>query len=121
MKRRTEIKLPIEHRQHLKKLTRTGTSKARIITRAKVLLLADTSQNQKRTQEEIAQLTQSSIPTVSRICNQYANQGLQVALEEKPRPGAIPKITGEIEAKIVLLACSEQGGPQTAHANGIQG
>jgi hypothetical protein len=35
------------------------------------------------------------------------NQGLTAALEEKARPGAIPKITGEIEAKIALLACSE--------------
>jgi putative transposase len=105
MKRRSEINLPTEHRQHLEKLTRTGTSKARVITRAKILLLAD--QNQKRTHADIAQLTQTSIPTVSRICNRYAVEGLQAALEEKPRPGAIPKITGEIEAKILLLACSE--------------
>jgi putative transposase len=107
MKRRSEINLPTEHRQHLEKLTRTGTSKARVITRAKILLLADQSQNQKRTHADIAQLTQSSILTVSRICNQYANEGLHAALNEKPRPGAIPKITGEIEAKILLLACSE--------------
>ena len=58
-------------------------------------------------QKEIAQLTQTSIPTVHRICNRYAEEGLQASLEEKPRPGAIPKITGEIEAKIMLLACSE--------------
>jgi Homeodomain-like domain len=47
------------------------------------------------------------VPTVSRICNRYAVEGLHAALEEKTRPGAIPKITGEIEAKIMLLACSE--------------
>ena len=34
-------------------------------------------------------------------------EGLNAALEEKTRPGAIPKITGEIEAKLVLLACSD--------------
>jgi putative transposase len=39
--------------------------------------------------------------------NRYTHQGLNAALEEKPRPGAIPKVTGEIEAKIALLACSE--------------
>jgi putative transposase len=107
MAKHTKINLPTEHRQHLEKLTRTGTSKARVITRAKILLLADTSQNQKQTRKDIAQLTQTSVPTVSRICNRYAVEGLQAALEEKPRPGAIPKITGEIEAKILLLACSE--------------
>ena len=35
--------------------------------------------------------------------NRYAVEGLHASLEEKPRPGAIPKITGEIEAKIMLL------------------
>ena len=107
MKRRSEINLPTEHRQHLEQLTRTGTNKARTITRAKILLLADQSQNQKHTQKEIAQRTQTSVPTVHRICNRYAEEGLHAALEEKPRPGAIPKITGEIEAKIMLLACSQ--------------
>jgi putative transposase len=107
MAKHTKINLPTKHRQHLEKLTRTGTSKARVITRAKILLLADTSQNQKQTRKDIAQLTQTSVPTVSRICNRYAIEGLHAALEEKPRPGAIPKITGEIEAKIMLLACSE--------------
>jgi putative transposase len=107
MNRRSEINLPIEHRQHLEKLTRTGTNKVRTITRAKILLLADQSQNQKHTQKEIAQLTQTSVPTVHRICNRYTEEGLHAALEEKPRPGAIPRITGEIEAKILLLACSE--------------
>ena len=107
MSKPARINLPTNHRQHLEKLTRTGTHKARIITRAKILLLADQSQGEKLTRANIAQRTQTSIPTVSRICNRYFNHGLSVALEEKPRPGAIPKITGDIEAKIVLLACSE--------------
>ncbi len=32
---------------------------------------------------------------------------MQAALYEKPRPGQTPKITGEVEAQLVLLACSE--------------
>jgi putative transposase len=107
MSKPARINLPTDHREHLEKLTRTGSNKARIITRAKILLLADLSQDEKHTRANIAQLTQTSVPTVSRICNRYVNQGLSAALEEKTRPGAIPKITGEIEAKIVLLACSE--------------
>lgn len=107
MGKHTKINLPTDQRQHLEKLTRTGTSKARVITRARILLLADQSQDQKRTRKDMAQLTQSSVPTVSRICKRYTTQGLNAALEEQPRPGAIPKITGEIEAKIALLACSQ--------------
>lgn len=107
MSKPARINLPTNHRQNLEKLTRTGTHKARVITRARILLLADQSQGEKLTRANIAQLTQTSVPTVSRICNRYANHGLDAALEEKLRPGAIPKITGEIEAKIALLACSE--------------
>ena len=107
MSKPARINLPTDHQHHLEKLSRTGTHKARVITRAKILLLADQSQGKKRTRANIAQLTQTSVPTVSRICNRYANHGLSAALEEKARPGAIPKITGEIEAKITLLACSE--------------
>jgi hypothetical protein len=32
---------------------------------------------------------------------------MEAALTEKPRPGALPKITGEVEAQLVLLACSD--------------
>ncbi|MFC6663725.1 helix-turn-helix domain-containing protein [Deinococcus multiflagellatus] len=33
-------------------------------------------------------------------------EGLEAALYERPRTGAPPKITGDIEAKLVMLACS---------------
>lgn len=32
--------------------------------------------------------------------------GIENALYDKLRPGAVPKITGEIEAQLTLLACS---------------
>ena len=41
------------------------------------------------------------------ICHRFAGEGIASALSEKPRPGQIPKITGEIEAQLVLLACSD--------------
>lgn len=33
--------------------------------------------------------------------------GLQTALYDKGRPGATPKFTGEVEAKLTMLACSD--------------
>jgi hypothetical protein len=32
---------------------------------------------------------------------------METALYEKPRPGQTPKITGEVESHLVLLACSD--------------
>jgi putative transposase len=101
------IHLPAAHRLQLEKRTRSGQERARVITRARILLLADRSQGQTRRQPDIATLAQVGVATVSRICQRYAKEGLHAALEDKPRPGAIPKITGEIEAKLVLLACSD--------------
>ena len=33
--------------------------------------------------------------------------GLETALGDKPRPGRAPKLTGDVEARLVLLACSQ--------------
>jgi len=45
--------------------------------------------------------------TVGQICRRFAQDGLEAALTEKPRPGQPPKITGDIEAQLVTLACSD--------------
>jgi len=38
---------------------------------------------------------------------------MESALSEKPRPGQVPKITGDIEAKLIALVCSD---PPEGHA-----
>ena len=73
-------------------------------TRARILLLAARSQNHKRTQQQIADALLCCAPTVSQVCRRFILQGLDAALLEKPRPGKAPKITGEIEAQLVMLA-----------------
>jgi hypothetical protein len=37
----------------------------------------------------------------------YVEGGLPLALNDKGWPGAKPKLTGEIEAELTVLACSE--------------
>ena len=48
-----------------------------------------------------------SLGTVSNIKNRYLTGGLNRALHDLPRPGAVPKIDGEVEARLTALACSE--------------
>jgi hypothetical protein len=43
----------------------------------------------------------------------YNAGGLPLALNDKGWPGAVPKLTGEVEAKLTMLACSE---PPAGHA-----
>ena len=45
--------------------------------------------------------------TVGRICRRFAQDGLETALLDKPRPGREPKITGDVQARLVTLCCSD--------------
>ena len=101
------VNLKNAERAELHGLIRTGTSPARTQTRARILLLLDRSQGEKRTSQQVAESVMVSPSTVLNIGRRYVTEGLQSALYEKPRPGARPKLTGEIEAKLIMLACSK--------------
>ena len=100
------IHLSKENRQELETLIRSGESSARTQTRARILLLCDESQRKKKTTKEIASALLCSLPTITNIRKKYVEGGLENALYDRPRPGAIPKITGEVEAQLTMLACS---------------
>jgi hypothetical protein len=100
------VHLSKEDRQALETLIRSGESSARTQTRARILLLTDESQKKKKGTEEIGSALMCSLPTITNIRKKFVEGGLENALYDKPRPGAIPKITGEIEAQLTMLACS---------------
>ena len=94
-------------------MVRSGKNKARVITRARILLMADRNRDKYKTQPEIAAALEVSNTTVSSTWRRYALNGLAAGLSEKPRPGQAPKIRGNVEAQMVTLACSE---PTEGHA-----
>ena len=106
MRTKYHVHLSKEDRQELEALIRSGESSARTQTRARILLLTDESQKKNKGTEEIASALMCSLPTITNIRKKFVEGGLEHALYDKPRPGAIPKITGEIEAQLTLLACS---------------
>lgn len=76
-------------------------------TRAPILLLTDYSQDQHRIDADIAENLQIPHSTVVRVHKRYLYKGLDAVLQDKPHPGQPPKITGEAEAHLTVLACSE--------------
>jgi transposase len=100
------VYLTTENRQELESLIRSGESSARTQTRARILLLTDENQKKKKGAEEIASVLMCSLPTITNIRKKFVKGGLENALYDQVRPGATPKITGEIEAQLTLLACS---------------
>lgn len=113
MSKHVTITLSAEERSQLESMIRSGSASARTLTRARILLLSDRSQGQRLKDEEVASAVMVCRNTVGQIRKRFVQEGLESALSDKPRPGAKPKITGDIEAQLVVLACSD---PPEGHA-----
>lgn len=100
------IHLSKEDRQELETLIHSGESSARTQTRARILLLTDENQKKQKDTKAIASVLLCSLPTITNIRKKFVEGGIARALYDKARPGATPKITGEIEAHLTMLACS---------------
>jgi DNA-binding transcriptional LysR family regulator len=73
-----------------------------------MLLKADVSEAGPRwTDEAIAEAFEVSLSTVHRLRQQLVEEGLDAALMRKPRTPRPPKLDGEGEARLLVLACSE--------------
>lgn len=113
MAKKRYVYLSDEDRINLEALTTKGKSSARAQRRARVLLLLDRSQGHERTLGQVAEAAMCSQGMVSYVKRQYFDGGWQDAVYDRPRPGAAPKITGEVEAHLIATACSE---PPEGHA-----
>ncbi len=96
------VNLTEEQRAYLQALLKKGTVKARVPTRARILLA-----DEGRTDCFIAEVLQVSAQTAYNIRKRFAEEGLEGTLQERPRPGAQPKLAGKQEAFLNTLACSE--------------
>lgn len=103
------VRLSESERKTLLKMVSKGSASAKFIMHANVLLAADENGGGgRKSQAEIAQLFNVHPQTVHTIRQLYSEKGLQAALDRKKRrtPPVAPKITGEVEAKIIALSCS---------------
>ena len=108
---RIRIILTPEQRQELEKFCKSGVHSVKLLNRARIILELDTSEGKKATrQEEIAKYVSVSRQTVNEAKRDFlVAESVTKFLQRKKRekPPVAPKITGEIEAKIIALACSE--------------
>ncbi len=102
MRKAQPIQLSGEQRAELEALIRTGKAAARVQTRTRILLLSQ----EGKSEAEIVQALHTSPATVQKTRRHFRLEGLHRALYDKPRPGRPPRITGEVEAKLSMLACS---------------
>ena len=103
------VTLTEEERGQLAQLVSSGKAAARKLTHARILLLADDSLGQEYPDEQIVAALGTSLRTVSRVRQQLVTEGIDFALlrrRQPPRPDKV-KIKGDIEQRLVELACSD--------------
>lgn len=103
MNKQFHIHLTDDERRELKHLIESGRKLARKITRARILLLADAGKKDR----EIAEVLQVTTQTVHKVRKRFFKEKSIDSLEEKPRSGKPPKLTGLTAAHITALACSD--------------
>jgi len=107
MSAQLQLHLTSQQRKQLEKLVRSGSAGARTLSKARILLMTDYSRGAHRSDEQIASALGVSLPSIGRVRRRCLEGGLQAALYDKARSGRPPKITGEIEARLTVLACSD--------------
>jgi transposase len=103
------VRLSAQERQRLESLIGSGKRSAQLITKARILLKADTSDlGEGWTDREIAGALDTSLNTVGNVRRQLVEEGFEATLVRKYNPNsARPRIfDGAREAKLIALACS---------------
>jgi len=101
-KKKYIVDLTAEEREQLLQLVRRGKNSSRKVSRARILLKA----NDGLSDDQIATVLDCGVATVERTRKRFVEAGLG-ALDERPRPGARPKLTGKQQARIIAVACSK--------------
>lgn len=104
-----KIELNSEDRAELIDIVTKGTSPARMILRANILLASDSQNERYMTASEIARTYHTSHTTVRTVKASYCEKGLEATINRKKRetPPVPAKVTGDVEARIIALACGE--------------
>lgn len=100
---RYPVQLSAAQEQTLKGITAKGSSKARVMTRARILLMA----HRQISDSAIKDALGISVQMVQATRKRFVLGGLDAALFDAPHTGRPAKFDGKDRAAITALACSE--------------
>ncbi len=89
-----KVKLTESERSRLNEVSRRGKPSVRTVKRALALLKADEGLGDR----EIADVLLTNAATVARARKRYVEEGLEAAINDRPRPGRERKLNGKQEA-----------------------
>ena len=97
-----KVELTEAERSRLNEVSQRGKASVRTVKRALSLLKAD----QGLRDREIADVLLVNAATVARARKRYVEEGLEAAINDRPRPGQERKLDGRQEAHLIAFACS---------------
>ncbi len=97
-----KVELTQSERSALIETSGRGKPLARTVKRALVLLKAD----EGLLDREAAEAVSLSAATVARVRRRFVEEGVEAAINDRPRPGRGRKLNGKQEAHLVAVACS---------------
>lgn len=103
------IELSDQDKAELIDIVTKGKSPARTILRANILLASDRRSEKYMTVSEISKAYHTTPTTVQNVRTSYCEKGLEATINRKKRetPPIPAKVTGEVEAHVIALACGE--------------
>ena len=97
-----KVELTQSERSALIETSGRGKPLARTVKRALALLKADEGLSDR----EVAEAVSLSAATVARVRRRFVEEGLEAAINDRPRSGRERKLSGRQEAHLVAIACS---------------
>lgn len=93
----------------LEHLVSSGKAASRRLAHARILLLADAVDGEGFRDEDIVAALSVSPRTIARVRKRFVTEGIEAALDPRPRPARPDKvkIKGNVEQKLVELACTD--------------
>ena len=111
------VTLTAQDREELVRVTTTGVRGASMIMRARVLLALDTSVGEVDPKEVVAARLGVSGETLRLVAKRFVETGgdvhATIARKQREHPPVASPVTGEVEARLIALACSR---PPAGHA-----
>ncbi len=103
LSQRSKLQLTDKELEDLKSLSTSRTAPLREVERAKILLFSHQGINDSQIAEKIGTNRQKVI----RCINKALAYGIEEAIDDLPRSGKPPEITGEARAWIISIACKK--------------
>ena len=101
--KRYTVKLSEKEQQEVESLVKKGISSARVHTRARILLLTNSGKKDR----EICFAFGINRSVVHDVRKHYVEGGIKRALYDLPRPGQKRTLSGQQEAQVIAIACSD--------------